>query len=70
MADKTTPSYDRDNSNIVANPNAWIGKLADAIALVLAGLDNRTLSCLFLRHSYMLYHIPDDSITTLVLLLG
>jgi hypothetical protein len=44
--------------------------LTDAIALVMAGLDNRTSRCLFLRHSYMLYHIPDDSITTLVLLLG
>jgi hypothetical protein len=64
----TSQNYQKGNLKAMVHLSVFI--LADAIALVLVGSDNRTSKCLLFRHSYMLYHIPDDSITTLVLLLG
>jgi hypothetical protein len=57
-----------NRSASLTTPSLSVFILADAIALVLAGMDKRKSRCLLLRHSYTLHHIPDDSIMTLGLL--
>jgi hypothetical protein len=52
----------RDSERVEREREGNSKDAAAAIALVLVGLNNRTSRCLFFRHSYMLYHRPDDSL--------